>query len=217
MGEARRKKLTQAVGDNSGTIDEVVLAHVASAIRRLAEAASGSLGSDCQVHAQLCSTLLNELGIQTRVVIGFAGWRVGEGDGDVVLHAPVKNSALQPGAAPYHAWLEFGPSHSARRLLIDFTTYQMHKKAAALDALDGGKTRVDWCPNYLVATAADVSTLSRVTQGGAGLFFYEARPDIEALVAPQKIAVDEADLAALRLLYANQSLTVIGPNDVGAN
>ena len=115
------------------------LRRISSALRRLATAASGNLGSDCYIHAAIAQEILNRLGVSSKLVAGYAAWRVGNGDGDVILHAPMPNMPSQPGSVAYHMWLEVG------KHLIDFTTYQLRHKAIQRDKLDGGTTTVTWC------------------------------------------------------------------------
>lgn len=170
MGEARTKRQLREVELRIvKQIDSAVdLARVSSAIRKLAEAASSHVGADCYLHADLCRELLKQHGVESRLVIGFAAWRVGDGHGDVIVHAPLQGMAPQPEALPFHAWLEIGPAESAHRLILDFSTYQLRRKAAELDALDGGDTNVNWCPDYLAALATDVSSLEDVTMKRRG-------------------------------------------------
>ncbi len=79
---------------------------VSSALRRLATAASGNLGSDCFIHAAIAKEMLNRLGVTAKLVAGYAAWRVGSSNGDVILHAPLPNMPPQPGSVAYHMWLE---------------------------------------------------------------------------------------------------------------
>lgn len=216
MGEARRKRLLREVELRMvKQIDSAVdLARVSSAIRKLAEAASSHVGADCYLHADLCRELLKQHGVESRLVIGFAAWRVGGGHGDVIVHAPLQGMAPQPEALPFHAWLEIGPAESDHRLILDFSTYQLRRKAAELDALDGGHTNVNWCPDYLAALATDVSSLEDVTMETKGLFFYRPHNDLQRYVEQKAGTIDQVDLNNLILLYRNPNIQVIGPNDI---
>ncbi|WP_425952937.1 hypothetical protein [Ralstonia pseudosolanacearum] len=217
MGEARRKKLLQAGAAPALTIEQIEqkagLARISSAIRKLSEAASAHLGRDCYLHASMCREILALKGVESRLVAGFAAWRVGEGNSDVIVHGPTGNIVPQGGALPYHAWLEIGPAESRHRIILDFTTYQLREKAAQLDLLDGGHTTVSWCPNYLVATAAQLSSLSQVTKDHAGLFCYQRNEELERGIRDTAGGIDEADLRALILIYENPDVMVFGPND----
>lgn len=118
MGESKRKQQHHA---KSADLLGDVVPRVAHAIRRLAMAASPSVGSDCYLHAALGRQLLADLGIEARVVTGYAAWRVGPGDGDVISHTHQETSYLPQGAIgfAYHAWL------ACAGHVIDFTTYQL--------------------------------------------------------------------------------------------
>ncbi|BBQ02927.1 hypothetical protein BSFA1_80550 (plasmid) [Burkholderia sp. SFA1] len=130
------------------------------------------------------------------------------------MHAPLQGMAPQPEALSFHAWLEIGPAESAHRLILDFSTYQLRRKAAELDALDGGDTNVNWCPDYLAALATDVSSLEDVTMKTKGLFFYRPHNDLQRYVEHKAGAIDQVDLNNLILLYRNPNIKVIGPNDI---
>lgn len=182
------------------------LQRVSSALRRLATAASANLGSDCYIHAAIGQQLLNRLGIATTIVAGFAAWRIGNGDGDVILHAPNPGMPTQPGGVAYHVWLEFD------NCILDFTTYQLRFKAAQLDALDGQTTTVKWCPDFLYAPRSSISSIKRVIQKKAGLFCYNRDPGTEALIFSTAPTLDAEDVETAWLLYQNQELQVFGPN-----
>jgi hypothetical protein len=134
MGDARRKKLQAA---SRATALSAAAQQVSAALRKLASASSGHLGSDCYVHAALGNRLLADLAIETKPVVGFAAWRVGNGDGDVISHTPRTQGHLPAGGRgfAYHAWLD------CSGFIIDFTTYQLSQKALTLDAADGGAHR----------------------------------------------------------------------------
>ncbi len=141
------------------------------------------------------------------LVVGYAGWRVGPGDSDVVLHFPAPGMVVPENAAPYHAWLEIGDQ------ILDLTVYQVRTKAAHLDQLDGGRTTVDWCPEYLIASKKSVSPLRDVVQKQAGLFYYERVPAIESRIIRTAPVLDPDDVRAAWMLYQNPSCEVFGPNN----
>jgi hypothetical protein len=186
------------------------LPRISSALRRLATAASGNLGSDCYIHAAIAQGMLNRLGVTSKLVAGYAAWRVGNGDGDVILHAPLPHMPPQPEAVAYHVWLEAG-NH-----LIDFTTYQLRRKALQMDKLDGGRTTVKWCPDYLFVPNKSVSPLLKVIQLRAGLYHYVRVPVLEDKIITAAPSLDEDDVAAAWLLYQNLGLRVFGPNNMHA-
>jgi hypothetical protein len=187
---------------------KTILSHISSALRRLATAASGNLGSDCYIHAAIAQKMLTHLGVTAKLVAGYAAWRVGNGDGDVILHAPSPNTPPQPGSIAFHVWLE------VENHLIDFTTYQLRRKAAQMDKLDGGTTTVTWCPNYLAVPRKSVSPLRAVIQLRAGLYFYKQDIAIEKLIISAAQPVDADDVNNAWLLYHNQELHVFGPNNM---
>jgi hypothetical protein len=179
-------------------------------MRKLATAASESFGSDCYVHATIAQAILAKLGVEAKLVAGYAAWRVGNGDSDVILHAPAPGMVAQPGGIAYHVWLEVGNK------ILDLTTYQLREKAAQLDELDGGSTHVTWCPIYLFVFKKSVSSLRDVTQLGAGLYYYSQEPAVEAKVMSTAPNLDEDDVETVWLLYQNQGMVVFGPNDIQA-
>jgi hypothetical protein len=184
------------------------VSRVCAAIRKLATAASGHFGSDCYLHMQLGQVLLADLGFESQQVVGFAAWRVGEGDGDVIAHVPYTPSHLTVGADgyPYHAWL------SHHLLVVDLTTYQLNHKAQQLDAVDGGRTSVTWCPQYLLLPPSQINTYKQVSASlSPGVAYYERRSELAAVLRP-KFPLDPDAVEMARRLLANPDLRVIGPN-----
>jgi hypothetical protein len=184
------------------------LSHISSALRRLAKAACENIGSDCYIHAAIAQTMLARLGLSSKLVAGYAAWRVGKGDGDVILHAPLPHMPPQPGAVPYHVWLE------SNNHLIDFTTYQLSRKAAQMDKLNGGRTNVKWCPDYLAVPKKTVSPLHSVIQLRAGMFFYQQDAAIENVILSAAQPLDVDDVNTAWLLFLNQDLRVFGLNNM---
>jgi hypothetical protein len=184
---------------------------VSAALQKLALAASGHLGHDCYVHAELGGVLLADQGVKPTPAVGYAAWRVGPADGDVIAHSPNTRehtaSATTRGFA-YHAWLTY------EDFIIDFTTYQLRRKAQALDELDQGHTTVAWCPEFLLLPATQVHSYRDVIQApGPGLAYYEARADLAAELRSGFI-LDEADLQAARLIMRHPEAVVCGPNQL---
>lgn len=124
----------------------------------------------------------------------------------MVAHVKQVPGYLPAGAQgfAYHAWLESGDT------ILDFTTYQLRRKAAELDALDGGRTAVNWCPEVLILRKRDVRTYADVAKLHQGLAHYEENPGLESLLAAQ-FTLDEGDLATARLILANPHINVWGP------
>lgn len=98
---------------------ENTLQRIADAVQKLSIASSELYGGDCYLHGALSQKLLEMNNIDSRIVVGFAAWRVGDGDGDVITHRPQPGVALAPGSAPYHVWLEIvdqsASANSAKR------------------------------------------------------------------------------------------------------
>jgi hypothetical protein len=186
------------------------LPRISSALRRLAIAASGNLGSDCYIHSAIAQTMLARLGVTATLVAGYAAWRVGSGDGDVILHAQLPHMPPQPRALAYHVWLEVGNN------LIDFTTYQLRHKALQMDKLDGGTTTVTWCPDYLVVPKKSISPLRAVIQSRAGKYFYQQDTAIEKVLISAAQQLDGDDINAAWMLFHNQELRIFGPNNMCA-
>lgn len=208
MGEAKRKKVQRQEIDSK--LEAIPFDRVADAVHRLAEAASEHFGSDCLLQCQVAKHLLERLGVSADIHVGYAAWRVGDGDGDVISHMPLPGMKIQdPRALPFHAWLVVGS------YIFDVTTAGLATKASQLDALDGGKTQVDWAPPYLLLSFEQVSSYQEVAQKQAGLSYYERVPKIESLIlSPENFKpIDDADLRKAQIIFANPGITVTGPNN----
>lgn len=201
MGEAKRKR-ERALSGN-----QIDFARLAAALKKLCLAASVNIGTDCFTHATLGQAVLQAHGVRADIVVGFAGWRVGDGDGDVILHAPAPNMPYQPGGVAYHVWLELDG------YIFDATTYQLRQKAVSLDLLDGGCTTVDWCPDYLYMSKKSRSTLQAVTMGHAGMYYYQQVPDVERHIMSTAPVMDVHDACIACTLYDNPDVVILGPND----
>jgi hypothetical protein len=193
------------------SINTDVIERLAVALQKYTTSASANLGSDCMLHAMFAQRILHDNGISSRLVVGEAAWRVGPGDGDVFVHSPQLGGHTPAGAKSlaYHAWLEMGPT------ILDFTTHSLRKKASDLDAMDGGKTDVQWCPSYLLLKKSQTLSLNDVRKSAnTGVVCYREIPDLYEYIVThggcQK--VDESDLYVLRLIFAKPDLRVIGPN-----
>ena len=187
---------------------EPAVARISAALKKLATAASGHLGGDCYLHMELGRVLLADIGVASEPALGFAAWRVGAGDGDVISHAPYSqgHAPLGTKAYPYHAWLH------CRGFVVDLTTYQLRVKARGLDAADGGHTTVTWCPDYLLLPLKAVKTYRQVAAAPhPGVAYYEARPELDAFLRTRS-PPDPADLAVARLIIANPDVDVYGAN-----
>lgn len=190
-----------------------VYARLACALQKLTTSASMHIGADCMLQAKLAQRILQEEGINTRLVVGESAWRVGPGDGDVITHSP-RYSGYSPAgvkALAYHAWLQMGTT------IIDFTTHSLRCKAQQLDALDNGKTNVLWCPPYLVMQSEDTLPLREVVQAEHhGVACYQRLPGLEEVMVAEGLCkdIDEEYVLLLRLIFDSPEMVVIGPNDM---
>lgn len=193
--------------------NEGIYRKLATALQQLTVSASPAVGSDCMLQAALAKALLAEFGIQTRIVVGEAAWRLGPGNGDVMVHSPkVGGFAMANGPSlAFHAWLE-----TAQGEILDFTTNSLRLKAQQLDALDGGKTTVEWCPPYLRAPRTK-SSVWEVTQSfQSGVYHYGELPGLLELMQSNGLANEPApeDLAILKMIYTMPAMQVVGVNDL---
>jgi hypothetical protein len=192
--------------------NQELCARLAGALKKLTDSASSHVGADCYSHARLAHVILQEEGIQTRLVVGEAAWRIGAGDGDVITHSPSIGGHAPAGvkALAYHAWLESDDT------IIDFSTHSLRTKAAQLDALDGGTTNVAWCPPYLVIERSQVLSLNEVAQAPReGVAFYQELPGLHEYMVENGLSkeVGVQDLRVLHLLIQQPEIVVFGPND----
>lgn len=209
MGQAKIKKLLQdkAVGA-ANAIDKDKLA---AAVRHVVKASTDFHGADCLLFAALGAEALRQLGVPAEVAAGSAAWRVGPGDSDVISHAREVTGTLyiQSGvqqALQFHAWIE------APGLLIDFSTHTLPLKAAQLDEADGGRTSVNWAPDFLWIDQEHI-TGRRKTPGDVvqapneGQFCYVRHLDIENTILPTAaIMIREAPSAVAATIAAYRSL-----------
>ena len=213
MGQSKARQLreTAFLSNFSSKID---LPRLATAMRKLATAASKSLGADCYLHAALTKAVLADVGVDAEVTIGFAAWRVANGDGDVIVHAPspqaIQVSPYSDEALPFHVWLRI--EDSGRPWILDFSTYQLRRKATDLDALDGGTTHVAWCPEFLFMPEHKTRSLAEVTRGNAGWCYYAENSGVKQKVLAGASELDPSDINALRMLYGHPEMAVVGPN-----
>jgi hypothetical protein len=173
-------------------------------IRKLAPAGSPHFGTDCFLHMELAQALLSDLGVNTRTELGYAAWRVGPGDHDVISNVPFIRGYASPGVKSfaYHTWLEY------RGLILDFTTYQLRDKPRLLDSTDQYQTTVTWCPDFLILPRKKIRSLAEVRfTSHSGAAYYEGHPELKTLLRPQ-FGLSTSYLPAARLLLANPEAIV---------
>lgn len=212
MGQAKIRKIQ---ADNLLRNIEGPVARVGAALRKLATSASAQLGGDCFFHAEMGRTLLSDEGVESRLVVGYAAWRVGHGDSDVIAHGGSSKGLLPEGVTglTYHAWLEVGDC------VIDFTTYSLRLKAQQLDDLDGGNTTAEWCPEYLMIRRSACLSFNEVTQSaGPGVVHYAEQPGLANRLeelAGERYELDPEDVKIARIILANPDAAVLGPREMG--
>lgn len=108
----------------------------------------------------------------------------------------------------FHVWLE------TMDHVLDFTTYTLPAKAAALDLSDGGETNISWCPDFLFAPKRSISSKRALIDGAAGSYFYERNLEVECLVMAIAKQQDPGLVNVVEMLYLNQSCQVLGPNQI---
>ena len=207
MGEAKRKAAVRYLQNE--VLNNIDVSRVASAIKKFATAASSHLGSDCYIHAVIAKEILGRLGVEASIKVGTAGFRVGEGSSDVILHKKTPGMIPQPGGVAYHVWNQIGSN------IFDTTLYQLRSKSVTLDQLDGGHTEVVWCPDYLLAPVKSVSSLRDVIQLHAGCYHYSEDFDLTRLILSTAPVLDMDDVEIAWLLYQNNGLQIFGLNDIG--
>lgn len=190
---------------------EAAAARVSAVLIHIMPSVSKHAAIDASAYALLGQALLKDLSVDTQVVVGSAGWRVGRGDSDVISHHAALNGVRPDGvtrAYAYHAWLQAG------NLMIDFTTRQLRAKAYTLDAIDGGTTTVDWAPDYLVAEFPNGHTLHSITQSfDVGVFFYERNPRLETTILASA-QLSDAAIGAARVRMTNPSVRILNVSDL---
>jgi hypothetical protein len=156
----------------------------------------------------MARAVLERLGVPAQLTIGYAAWRVGPGRDDVLSHYP-GDLAWDPARAAYfHAWLVIGDH------IFDVTTSTIRLKAKQLDALDGARTTVTWCPDYLWMPLYASRRFDEVAAGRqGGVSSYRRQKDLEASVLQRCPVVDDHGEGLAWLAYQAPAAAVLGPNN----
>lgn len=194
-----------------------------AALRSVIGAVTSAHTADCLLYATVTAAALSYLGVVgAEARMGSAMWRVGAGDGDVIVHAMEVQGAkfapaMAPQALPFHAWVEVEDN------ILDFTTWTLKAKARILDSLDGGSTSVEWCPDYLVVPATSSSSLRQVQCGfEAGLYAYIRHQEVEEIVRRRSPDVERIAPLVAGVIHAyraslhGQTVAVVGVNRDGS-
>lgn len=205
----------------SVSLQGVRLVTLFNAVRAVISAVTSAHTADCLLYATVTAAALGYLGIVgAEARMGSSMWRIGAGDGDVIVHAievqgPKFGPAVASHALPFHAWVEVDDT------IVDFTTWTLPAKARILDSLDGGTTSVEWCPDFLVAPVSSSHSLRDVQCGlDAGLYAYIRHEAIEQAVQEPRVEtlapLVAAVIKAYRAALEGQSLAVLGVREDGS-
>lgn len=189
-----------------------ILNDVSDAVMKVAKACSPILGKDCIWHALAAQYLLKLCDIESRIVVGFSAWRVGESDGAVITHIPIRGIKYPPNEFPFHTWLEVEDNY-----IFDVTTYLFKAKMKALDLNDNCSTQVDWCPDYLYIHKDYSKPLSDVIKRTSGLSYYEESEIITKHilnVVSFEEDINKEDAFILDQVFQNPWVTLVGPNTI---
>jgi len=197
-------------------------------VRQVVSAVTNLPGADCTLYAVVGAGLLSELGFDAEPAAGSAAWRVGEGDSDVISHAPeITGPVYGPGGSEgkmvgmFHAWINI--KSSVGNEILDLTTWQLKKKGRELDLADGGITNVTYCPEFLWISEKSDKLLSPrdVLQSyDSGVYSYVRKPKVEAVVFSEGILEEARRLTlAASICYRSglhgENVAVVGVNENG--
>lgn len=159
--------------------------------------------SNCVLVAHVLHEVLLGNDIENEVCIGYAVWSVGKGNNDIITHIPNPSIPIE-NAVDIHAWIEI----SEGRKILDFTTYQLKKKARLLQEADGLKTNVLWCPNYLFTTQDKLKSLNEIKRSKfAGKYGYQRDSKLEEIVKEKKdtASINQVIETAIQILKLNKN------------
>jgi hypothetical protein len=183
MGEAKRRKLAAAADSSGAVVDRDKLARALRTALSPIGQYQGVEGGDCVRYASIGAEALRQLGMPGCLQVGDALWRVGPGTGDVIHHVggldgPISaHPFLQ--SAVFHAWVRIEPHGAMPAHLADFTTWQLRDKGRMQDMVDGKRTSVQFCPDYLWVPEKKACTMTVRQVGNSydvGVYAYTARP-----------------------------------------
>jgi hypothetical protein len=201
MGEAKRKK---AAGFNPA-VDRDRIESAAIAVGRFRDAAGDKelRGGDCESHARLLHALLTHLGISSRIVGGFAAWRVGRDAGAMIVHHPEYTAPTS--GFPGHFWVEVGNT------IVDATAWQWEFKLNELQKRDGILARLEWPAPVMILDRHRAKPLMTVVNSFGFGAYYEERPELRPNVERvRSLPPTDEELALVMQLYEKPELQIIG-------
>lgn len=192
MGEAKRRAKERERQEEQ--LRGVNMSSLAGAVRHVASVVTKYPGRDCYLHATIGKRLLERLGVKSNLVVGFAGWRVGEGVSDVILCLPVTREIFLNEGFPCHAWIEIG------HYILDLATYQFSMQAAMFEELDG--VSVSWYPDFLFAKKESVSSMRDLISKDTWRYYYERNLQLEQEMSKYEVVTDDYVDMALAFYHA---------------
>lgn len=146
--------------------------------------ASGRVDGSCYRQTKLAQKMLKELGIESKLVCGYAGWKFGPNEADNIVHHP--KYSIDVKGSSYHTWLEVDGK------IFDVTTHTFEHNARRSEAMDGIPTRVTWKPDYLLITKGSTTTIHGLL-GKVGACYYEPHDQaiVDALCARYEAGLSE--------------------------
>lgn len=140
-------------------------APLAAALRKTIDEVSDAPFADCHLVALVARDVLRRMGINARIVAGYAAWRLDPADPAAVLMdhpdaiAVENKSKAHQSSFHGHVWLEVDDH------IVDFTTYRFRQKIQWTDEIMGRKTQITWMPDYLWMPKRETLTRLEVING----------------------------------------------------
>lgn len=205
MGEAKRRKMASATADDrADVVDRDKLAKALRTTLSPIGQDQGIEGGDCVRYACIGAEVLRQLGVAARMQVGDALWRVGPGAGDVIHHVAALDGPVFVHqfhqSEVFHAWVRIEPDGATPAQLADFTTWQLRHKAKMMDLMDGKRTTVEFCPDYLWVPekkARSMTVLQVSNSYDVGVYAYAKRPVPSGFRTPSPEAIEMVGEAVL--------------------